>query len=156
MATLSGGISKINGDFGEALVAYLIGREGVDVLHGPTVGFDLFAVDRKGILFPAKARLVGISVKTRLLKGNFGYSSTIPTDEPQVRQAALAWGAEPWLAVVVGSPGFTLEVMLLPYTVCGRFRGRAKRRGVVSVSALEHDKSGAVKTLFNESHATEK
>lgn len=150
------GVSKINGDFGEALVTYLLARDGVEVLHGPTVGFDLFAVDPLKSVFSGKARLIGISVKTRLLKGNFYYSSTIPTDAPQVSQAVKAWGAEPWLAVVVGSVGLTLEVMLLPYSAAARFRGRAKRGDVVSVSALESDLSGTVRTLLRETNPNAK
>lgn len=143
-------VSKINGDFGEALVTYLIASKGVEVLHGPTVGFDLFAIDRKGAVFPRRKRLIGISVKTRLLVGNYGYSNTIPTDEVLVRKVAKTWRAEPWLAVVAGSLGHTLEVLLVPYNECEQFRGRAITREKVSVSALERDKSGTVKTLFRE------
>jgi hypothetical protein len=41
------------------------------------VGFDLFAIDPKGKIFP-KNKIVGISVKTRISKANKKFAPTIP------------------------------------------------------------------------------
>jgi len=141
---------QVSAEFGEALVAYLLAREGVEVIRGPTKGFDLFARDRQGRIFQSKDKLIGISVKTRLLKEKFEYSSTVPIDSKKVSEAREIWNVEAWLALVVGRLGYSLRVFLLPYTKYSNFRGRAKREDVVSVSALEKDKTGTVRILLRE------
>lgn len=150
LVTRASNESQINADFGEALVAYLLARERVEVIRGPTVGFDLFAMDRQGKILRPENKLVGISVRTRLLKGNFEYSATVPIDSETVHNAEKVWTVQGWIALVVGSVGYSLRVLLLPYSECSRFRGRAKREDVVSVSALEKDASGVVKVLLRE------
>jgi len=141
---------QLSAEFGEALVAYLLAREGVEVIRGPTMGFDLFAIDRQGRIFQSKDKLIGISVKTRLLKRKQYYSSTVPIDSKKVFKAREIWNVEAWLALVVGNVGYSLTVLLLPYTKYNNFRGRAKREDVVSVSALENDTTGTTRILLRE------
>jgi hypothetical protein len=142
-------LSKIVGDFGEHLVAALLAKRGVAVAHAPMEGFDLLALDKKGTLL-TKGKLVGISVKTRLLTGNSYSAHTIPTGADQAYKAAKTWRAEAWLAVVCGAMGNTLEVFLLPLKTCEEFRGRTKSAGRISVSALREAKSNTVRKLLSE------
>lgn len=146
-ATLSH--SKIVGDFGEHLVGVLLANKGIAVAHAPMEGFDLVASDKKGALL-TKKKLVGVSVKTRLLRDNYYSAHTIPIGEGQASKAAQIWQAESWLAVVCGSIGYTLEVFLLPYSECPNFRGESTNEDRVSVTALRADKSGTVRKLLSE------
>lgn len=141
--------SKIVGDFGEHLVAALLAKRGIAVAHAPMEGFDLLALDKKGAVL-TKGELVGVSVKTRLLTGNWYSAHTLPTGVAQANKAARTWSAEAWLAVVCGSIGYTLEVFLLPHSECGKFGGRTTTSDRVSVKALRDDKSGTVKKLLSE------
>jgi hypothetical protein len=142
-------VSKIVGDFGEHLVAALLAKGGIAVAHAPMEGFDLLALDKEGSVL-TKGRLAGISVKTRLLTGNWSSAHTIPTGAAQAEKAARTWSAEPWLAVVCGSLGYSLEVFLLPLSECVKFEGRTTTRDRISVKALRDDKSGVVKKLLSE------
>jgi hypothetical protein len=141
--------SKIAGDFGEHLVGVLLAKRGIAVAHAPMEGFDLIALDKRGVLL-TKDKLIGISVKTRLLKDNEYSAHTIQTGADQANKAARIWQAEPWLAVVCGSVGYTLEAFLLPYSVSQNFRGKTRSSGLVSVTALRDDNSGTVRKLLSE------
>jgi hypothetical protein len=143
-------VSEINGKFGEYLVAALVARQGIAVTHAPTEGFDLFAVDHSGVVFSPRNKLIGISVKTRLIKGNYFIDGTVGVDADKLKKAGQIWQAECWVGVVLGSIGRTLEAFVLPLSECQRFRGRATRADVVSFSALRLDKSGAVRKLLSE------
>jgi hypothetical protein len=146
-ATLS--YSKMAGDFGEHLVGVILAKSGIAVAHAPMEGFDLIALDKKGV-FLTKERLVGISVKTRLQRDNYISADVIDIGADQANKAAQIWQAEPWLAVVCGSIGYTLEVFLLPYSESSNFRGKTRSGGLVSVTALRNDTSGTARKLMSE------
>jgi hypothetical protein len=55
----------LSGDFGESFIAYLLSKEGIEVARASTVGFDLFAINAHGEIFP-KDKIVGISVNSRI------------------------------------------------------------------------------------------
>jgi len=40
--------AMLSTDFGESFIAYLLSKEGVDVVRASSVGFDLLAVDKNG------------------------------------------------------------------------------------------------------------
>lgn len=142
-------LSKIIGDFGEDLVATLLAKRGIAVAHAPMEGFDLLALDKKGTVL-TKGKLVGISVKTRLLTDNFVSAHTIPIGTSQARKAARIWEAEPWLAVVCGTVGNTLEVFIVPYSESRSFAGRTTSGDKISVTALRNEKSGRANKLLTE------
>lgn len=50
----TGNESISSGDFGESFIAYLLAKEGIDVVRASTIGFDLFAIDHKGKYLPKK------------------------------------------------------------------------------------------------------
>lgn len=121
----------------------------VAVAHAPMEGFDLIALDRKGKAL-SKGKLVGISVKTRLLTGNNYSAHTLSTGVENASKAAKIWRAEPWLAIVCGSIGYSLEVFLLPYSKCEMFAGRTTTSNRISVTSLRDDKTGVVKKPLSE------
>ena len=54
-----------SGDFGESFIAYLLSKNGINVVRAHNIGFDLFAIDTKKKVFRTE-NIVGISVKTRI------------------------------------------------------------------------------------------
>jgi len=43
-----GSEALLSADFGESFIAYLLSKEGVDVVRANSVGFDLIAIDAAG------------------------------------------------------------------------------------------------------------
>jgi len=141
------GESLVSGDFGEGFVAYLLAKQGVDVVRAKTMGFDIFAIDHTGALFE-KDKTVGVSVKTRISKHHARYVPTVPVGSRQISEAALIWKVEPWLAIVVGSIGQKLACFLLPFKEHQKFTGHATRKDVLAVSELYSDTTRIVKRLW--------
>lgn len=145
---LVGGGSLISGDFGESLVAFLLAKEGIDVVRASTIGFDLFAIDHGGRILK-KDTMVGISVKMRVSQGASRYEPTIPIGSDKIEEAKRIWKLDAWLAIVVGSVGRNLKCYLLPFEERQQFSGRARRQDVVAPSELRKDRTGDVKHLGN-------
>ena len=81
-----GSEAMLSGDFGESFIAYLLSKEGIEVARASTVGFDLFAIDADGEIFP-KDKIVGISVKARISKIHRKYKPTIPVGSKKIEIA---------------------------------------------------------------------
>ncbi len=126
-----------SGDFGESFVAYLLSKKGVDVVRASTVGFDLFAIDPVGGIFP-KNKIVGISVKTRISKTHNKFVPTIPIGESKIRSSMKRWRIEGYVGLVVRSQEEkSFAVFLFPIKNLKKLSGRAKRKDVVAVSKLD-------------------
>ena len=145
--------ASISGDFGEAFVAWLLAKDGVQVVRAKTVGFDLFAIDPNGRYFD-KDKIVGISVKTRISKEHRRFVPTIPIHSEKIKQAQRIWKVEAWIAVVVGSVldgKKELACFILPFKEREKFTGGARRKDVIAVSELykaAEEGSGVVIQLF--------
>ncbi len=89
--------SKVSGQFGETLVAYLLSKNGFEVAHVDHTGLDILAYNKK-----SKRRL-GISVKTRTRDPRGANSSVnfLLEDLTRLKAACWAFSAEPYVAAVV-------------------------------------------------------
>lgn len=137
----------LSGDFGESFVAYLLSKEGIDVVRANTVGFDLFAIDSKGKIFPKK-KIVGISVKARISKSSKSFKPTIPVGSRKISAAKKTWNTEAWVGIVIGGKDKKFDVFVFPFKELSKLRGKAKRKDVVAVSELHNNPTGKVVRLF--------
>ena len=110
-----------------------------------TVGFDLFVIDAKGIIFP-KEKIVGISVKARISKTHKNYKPTIPVGSEKIEASMRRWHVPAWVGIVVGSRERRLEAFVFPFEELEKLRGTAVRQDVVAVSQL--GRNPAVRKLF--------
>ena len=87
---------KITGDFGEALVLYLLSKHGYECAFIDHTGIDIIAAK------PERIR-IGVSVKSRCRDaGNRSSSVNISHDNfAKAQQACDAFGCEPYFAIVV-------------------------------------------------------
>lgn len=143
----SGASAMHSGDFGESFIAYLLAKEGVNVVRASTVGFDLFAIDKTGKVLP-QDKLVGISAKARVSQAHKKFVPTVPVGSSKMQSSAVIWNAEPYLGMVIGSQDKKLAVFLVPLKDLPQLTGRAKREDVVAVSELYKNSSGNVIRLF--------
>ena len=141
--------AMLSADFGESFVAYLLVKEGVDVVRASSIGFDLFAIDSTGEIFP-KNKTVCVSVKTRISKRHKSFAPTIPIDEKKLAMAKETWHADAWVGIVVGSTSSSkvLDAFVFPLEDLPKLRGKAKRKNVVAVSQLRRNPTGRVIRLF--------
>ncbi len=144
-----GSESLLSTDFGESFIAYLLSKEGVDVVRASSVGFDILAVDTAGRIFP-KNRIVCISVKARISKSQKNYRPTIPIGSKKLLAAKKIWNAVAWVGIVVGSTRAdnSLAAFLFPLKDLARLHGSAVREDVVSVSELYENPTKRVVRLF--------
>lgn len=100
--------SKITGDFGEALVLYLLSRHGFECARVDHTGIDLIA--RR----PNSREVLGISVKSRSRQvGTENTHLALPHEGFIKAQAACdAFGCVPYVALVIDA-GEKLRVFLL-------------------------------------------
>jgi hypothetical protein len=136
----------VTGEFGESLVAFLLSKKGIDVAKAGTVGFDLFAIDAVGRIFP-KGKIVGISVKTRFGKKHGSFRPTIPIGSAKIVQAQKTWDIDAWVAVVAGSKDDMPSAFVFPLEDLPKLKGRAKREDVVAISDLAKNPTGSVTKL---------
>ena len=89
--------SKITGDFGEALILYWLSRHGYECARVDHTGIDLIARD------PVSSDRLGISVKCRSrAEGTEGdHVNVRKADFAKVREACVAFGCTPYLAIVI-------------------------------------------------------
>lgn len=140
----------LSADFGESFIAYLLSKEGIDVVRANSVGFDLIAIDSDGKIFPKK-RYICISVKTRVSKSSNKPRPTIPVGSEKLLKASRIWNADPWVGIVVGNvygKAWNLEAFIFPLEDLSRLQGTSKRRDVVAVSELYKNPTGRVVKLF--------
>lgn len=144
-----GSEAMLSADFGESFIAYLLSKEGIDVIRASSVGFDLFAIDTVGKLFP-KDKLICISVKARISKRQKNYKPTIPISSEKLLTAKRTWKASAWVGIVVGSTWAqkTLAAFIFPLKDLPRLRGKAQRKDVVAVSELYENPTKRVVRLF--------
>lgn len=140
-----GSEAMLSGDFGESFIAYLLSKEGIEVVRASTVGFDLFAIDHNGTIFP-KDKMIGISAKARISKSQKNYKPTIPVGSEKIEASMRCWHVPAWIGIVVGSMDKKMEAFVFPYEKLGELHGTAKRPDVVAVSQL--NKNPAVRKLF--------
>jgi len=140
-----GSEAMLSGDFGESFIAYLLSKEGIEVVRASTVGFDLFAIDSNGAIFP-KDKIVGISVKARISKLHKNYKPTIPVGSEKIEASMKTWHVPAWIGIVVGSKERKLEAFIFPYEELKKLHGTAVRPDVVAVSQLSTNPK--VKKLF--------
>jgi hypothetical protein len=140
-----GSEAMLSGDFGESFIAYLLSKEGIEVARASIVGFDLFAIDANGTIFP-KDKIVGISVKARISKLHKNYKPTIPVGSEKIEASMSRWHVPAWIGIVVGSKERKLEAFVFPYEELKKLHGTAVRQDVVAVSQLS--KNPAVRKLF--------
>jgi len=136
--------SLVSGDFGESLVSFLLIKKGVDVVRASTKGFDLFAIDNTGQIFPQE-KIVGISVKARFTNSEKPFSPTIPLQSKKFFESAKIWKIEPYVSIVVGN----FEKLYLEcYVLClydAKNYYSPKRKDAISVSQLRN--SNEIKLL---------
>jgi hypothetical protein len=132
-----GSEAMLSGDFGESFIAYLLSKEGIEVARASTVGFDIFAIDANGKIFP-KDKIVGISVKARISKTHKNYKPTIPIGSKKIEIAMNRWHVPAWIGIVVGSKDRKLEAFIFPYEELESLHGTAVRKDVVAVSQQSH------------------
>lgn len=143
-----GSEAMLSADFGESFIAYLLSKEGVDVVRASSTGFDILAIDSEGKLLPRR-RLICISVKARISKSSANYKPTIPVGSKKLAVAAQLWNAGAWVAIVVGSARHKkLAAFLFPLEDIPKLRRTALREDVVAVSALDENETGNVLRLF--------
>jgi hypothetical protein len=135
----------ITGDFGESFIAYLLSKEGIEVARASIIGFDLFAIDANGTIFP-KDTIVGISVKARISKSHKNFKPTIPVGSDKIRASMRIWHVPAWIGIVVGSMERKLEAFVFPFEELKNLHGTAGRPDVVAVSQLS--KHHAVQKLY--------
>jgi len=116
------------------------------LVRANAVGFDLLAIDLKGKIFP-KNQIVCISVKARISKKKKIFRPTIPVGAQKILSAQKIWNIPAWIGIVVGGTE-TLEAFLFPFNDLPKLRGNAKRKGVVSVTALSDNSTKSVWKLF--------
>jgi Holliday junction resolvase-like predicted endonuclease len=99
--------SKITGDFGEALVLYLLSKHGFECARIDHTGIDLIARN------PSSPAVMGISVKSRSRSaGAEAQNITIRKDDITKAQAACeAFHCEPYFAFVIDADS-TIRVFL--------------------------------------------
>ncbi|MCP8323475.1 MAG: hypothetical protein L6N96_04795 [Candidatus Methylarchaceae archaeon HK02M2] len=136
----------VTGKFGESYVSYLLSEKGIEVTKANTVGFDLFAIDSIGEIFP-KREIVGISVKTRISKKTGSYKPTIALNPEKIARSAKRLNIDPWVAIVVGSKDEGPTAFIFPIEDLSKLRGNAKREDVVAVSELYDNPTGRVVRL---------
>lgn len=134
-----GSQAMLSGDFGESFIAYLLSKEGINVVRASTVGFDLFAIDKTGKLLP-KNKIVGISVKARISKSHNKFIPTIPIGSEKVKISTKIWNVIPFVGIVIGSKNKKLDCFLAPFGLVEGMRGRSKRKDVLAVSSLYENK----------------
>jgi hypothetical protein len=100
--------SKITGDFGEAMVLYLLSRHGFECARVDHTGIDLIA--RR----PSSKEVLGISVKSRSRQTGTENSHLALPHEGFVKAKAAcdAFGCTPYLALVIDA-GDRIRVFLL-------------------------------------------
>lgn len=135
-----GSQAMLSGDFGESFVAYLLSKEGINVVRASTVGFDLFVIDRKGKFFP-KNKIIGISVKARISKSHNKFVPTIPVGSSKINSSMKIWGIDSFIALVIGSKDKKFDVFLVPFSLIKKLGGGLKRSDVVSVSKIYKHKN---------------
>ncbi len=101
--------SKITGDFGEALVLYLLSKHGFECALVDHTGIDIIA--RR----PRSNEVMGISVKSRSrMPGTEKDHLALPKREfEQAKRACAAFGCVPYFAIVVDG-GDAIRTFLLP------------------------------------------
>ena len=136
-------------DFRESFIAYLLSKEGVDVVRASSVGFDLPAIDSRGRIFP-KSKTICVSVKARISKRSTKYRPTIPIGSKKLLAAARIWNGDAWVGIVVGStyPGKELAAFIFPQQDLSKLRGTAQRKDVVAVSELYENPTSRAVRLF--------
>ncbi len=136
-------------DFGESFIAYLLSKEGVDVVRASSVGFDLLAIDNKGKIFP-KGKTICVSVKARISKRSRKYRPTIPIGSKKLLTATRIWNANAWVGIVIGSTQYVKELsaFIFPLQDLSRLRGVAQREDVVAVSELYENPTDKTIKLF--------
>jgi Holliday junction resolvase len=89
--------SKLTGDFGEALVLYLLSKHGFECALVDHTGIDIIARN------PKQAEVMGISVKSRSrLHGKESESVYVTKAHVQkVQESCRAFQCEPYVAIVV-------------------------------------------------------
>ncbi len=117
--------SKVSGQFGEILVAYLLSKNGFEVAQVDHTGLDILAFRRK----PEKR--LGISVKNRTRNPkSANWSLNFPLEDlKRLEQACEAFSAEPFVAAVVDRLNENVSVWMLPLN-------KAKRHNTVSEKIL--------------------
>jgi Holliday junction resolvase len=100
--------AKITGDFGEALVLYLLSKTGFECARVDHTGIDLIA--RR----PDSREVMGVSVKSRSRsEGAEGTSINIQKDDiEKAARACKAFGCKPYFAIVVDEKGL-IRVFIL-------------------------------------------
>lgn len=141
--------AMLSTDFGESFIAYLLSKEGVDVVRASSIGFDLFAVDKNGKIFP-KGKIACISVKTRISKRYRKYRPTIPVGSKKLMAATEIWSADAWVGIVVGTTRQNKELaaFLFPLKDLDKLKGAARREDVVAVSELYENPTDKTIRLF--------
>jgi hypothetical protein len=143
-----GSEAMLSGEFGESFIAYLLSKEGIDVVRANTVGFDLFAIDTNGKILP-KDKIIGISVKARISKLHKSFKPTIPIGSAKVLSSMRTWHVDAWIAIVIGSKEKEkLTAFIFPFEDLSKLSGKAMREDVVAVSELYKNPTGRVITLF--------
>jgi len=105
--------SKVSGQFGEILVAYLLSKEGFEVAQVDHTGLDILAVN------PKSNRRLGISVKNRTRDAK---SANSPVhfhlgDLKWLEEACRIFSVDPFVAAVVDRPiddSWWLTLWLMP------------------------------------------
>ena len=100
---------KIAGDFGEALVLYLLSKRGFECAQVDHTGIDLIAKH------PKRRERMGISVKSRTRsEGAEDMYVKLPVDDfKKVDDACDAFGCVPYFAIVVDAAN-TIRVFIVP------------------------------------------
>lgn len=100
--------AKITGDFGEALVLYLLSKSGFECARVDHTGIDLIARN------PHSGELMGISVKSRSrVKGNQTEYVSLPNENfDKAKAACEAFGCHPYFAIVVDAVDRVLVFVL--------------------------------------------
>ena len=143
----TGNESIRSGDFGESFIAYLLAKEGIEVVRANTVGFDLLAIDQTGKLFPKK-KLIGISVKARISKTHKRYRPTIPMGSAKIWMSMKKWDADAYIGIVVGSQDGDFDAFVFPHKDLLKLGGRTRRKDVVAVSELYKNSNKNIIKLF--------
>jgi len=100
--------AKITGDFGEALVLYLLSKSGFECARVDHTGIDLIARN------PHSGELMGISVKSRSrMTGKQTEYVSLPNENfIKAKAACEAFGCQPYFAIVVDAVGRVLVFLL--------------------------------------------
>jgi hypothetical protein len=140
------------GRFGEAYIAHLLAKKGVDVVQANSSGFDLLAIDKGnhklnsyGLRF-RRGRLICISVKDRKLH------TQIPIGYKKLDKAAKKWNADPWVGIVISNPP-KLDAYLVPLDEARELSkyNKNKKDRYVSVSKIRDKKKYTLAQYAEES-----